>query len=110
VIVARLWGRCGLNENRRFLLFDAITTPLAAILYEAWLVRSVQAADHLGWDYLKFWVRSRSVCFRAAHPCDPKYVSAHVMECRINTGATIDFKKFADCKQSAYIAPAATVT
>ena len=32
MIVARLWGRTGLAENRRFLLFDAAVTPLAAIL------------------------------------------------------------------------------
>jgi hypothetical protein len=32
VIVARLWGRPGLSENRRFLLLDAAATPLAALL------------------------------------------------------------------------------
>ena len=32
VIVARLWGSTGLDENRRFLLFDPLVTPLAAIL------------------------------------------------------------------------------
>lgn len=31
-IVARLWGRSGLNENLRFLMFDAMIAPLAAIL------------------------------------------------------------------------------
>ena len=36
VIVARLWGRSGLDENRGFLLLDAIVTPLAAILNAAY--------------------------------------------------------------------------
>jgi len=36
VIVARLWGRSGLDENRRFLLLDAMVTPLAAILNAAY--------------------------------------------------------------------------
>lgn len=31
VIVARLWGRSGLDENRLFLLFDPFVTPIAAI-------------------------------------------------------------------------------
>ena len=36
VIVARLWGRSGLDENRGFLLLDAAVTPLAAILNAAY--------------------------------------------------------------------------
>ncbi len=32
VVVARLWGSAGLVENRLFLLFDPLITPLAAIL------------------------------------------------------------------------------
>jgi glycosyltransferase involved in cell wall biosynthesis len=35
LIVARLWGSTGLDENRRFLLFDPLVTPLAAILNAA---------------------------------------------------------------------------
>jgi glycosyltransferase involved in cell wall biosynthesis len=36
VIVARLWGSAGLDENRLFLLFDPVVTPLAAILNAAY--------------------------------------------------------------------------
>jgi ceramide glucosyltransferase len=32
VIVARLWGRAGLEENRGFLLWDPLLAPLAAVL------------------------------------------------------------------------------
>jgi hypothetical protein len=32
VIVARIWGKSGLNENRLFLLYDPIVTPIAAVL------------------------------------------------------------------------------
>jgi glycosyltransferase involved in cell wall biosynthesis len=35
MIVARLWGRSGLGENRRFLLLDAAVAPLAAVLNAA---------------------------------------------------------------------------
>jgi hypothetical protein len=41
VIVARLWGRAGLAQNRLFLLFDPITTPIGAVLNAIYMWRSL---------------------------------------------------------------------
>lgn len=52
-IVARLWGRAGLAENRAYLLLDPITTPIAALLnaWYAWRALFMRRTQWAGVTY-----------------------------------------------------------
>jgi len=41
LMIARLWGRAGLAENRLYLLLDPITTPIAAALNTVYVWRAL---------------------------------------------------------------------
>ena len=53
LIVARLWGNAGLRENRLFLLFDPVVTPLAAIFNAvyAWTALFIRRTTWAGITY-----------------------------------------------------------
>lgn len=53
LIVARLWGKSGLEENRLFLLIDPFVTPLAAVLnaFYGWCALFTQQTTWAGITY-----------------------------------------------------------
>jgi len=75
ILVARLWGRRGLAENRAFLLADPLVSPLAAIVNAAlaWSSLRIRRLTWAGVTYELGGVQEIKVLSREPHPAGPAH-------------------------------------